>query len=81
MQARKYFNILSCSLAEAKTSWTTTEMPSTILNCMKAAFLNFARGAKQTFSSSASNNHKFTLKAEMAAKQAQDAARKPEITS
>jgi len=49
------------------------------MNGMKPDFLYFARGVKRTFSSSASksNNHKTAMEAEMAARQAQDAACKP----
>jgi hypothetical protein len=76
----RYFNIFPCSHADAKTSLTTIGMPSTIMNGMKPAFLDFAGGVKRTFSSSApkSNNHKFSMEAEMAARQGQDAAFKPE---
>ena len=55
-----------------KQAWQ--QLASTITNGMKPAFLDFAR-VKRTFSSSASksNNHKFAMEAEMAARQAQDA--------
>ncbi|PAN36409.1 hypothetical protein PAHAL_6G279600 [Panicum hallii] len=66
----RYFNIFPCSHADAKTSLTTIGMPSTIMNGMKPAFLDFAGGVKRTFSSSApkSNNHKFARETEKAAR-------------
>jgi hypothetical protein len=76
-QAARYFNVFPRSHADAKTSLTTTGLPSTIMNNMKPSLLDFGREAR-TLSSSASksNSHKFTRGAEIAARQAQDAARK-----
>ncbi|CAL5054716.1 unnamed protein product [Urochloa decumbens] len=80
--AARYFNVFPCSHADAKTSLATTGVPSTIKNGMMPGFLDFAKGLKRTFSSSASksNRHKFTTEAEMATRQAHDAACKPKLS-
>ncbi|CAO2202699.1 unnamed protein product [Urochloa humidicola] len=69
----RYFNVFPrSSHPDAKTSLATTGVPSAITNGMKPGFLDFAKVVKRTFSSSASksNNHKFTMEAEMAARRA-----------
>ncbi|CAL4999955.1 unnamed protein product [Urochloa decumbens] len=78
--AARYFDVFPCSYADAKTSSATTESQSTITNNgIKPGFLEFAKVVKRTFSSrtSKSNSHNFTMGAEMAARQAQDAACEP----
>ncbi|TVU05105.1 hypothetical protein EJB05_48256 [Eragrostis curvula] len=48
--AARYLNTLACSRAAAKSGWSPTRMPSTIINHKKSAFVNSV-GSKHTFSS------------------------------
>ncbi|TVU50253.1 hypothetical protein EJB05_01619 [Eragrostis curvula] len=71
--AARFLNKTAFSHATAKIGGSATEMSSSFINHNKLAFVNSV-GTKHTFSSSASNWHKYSWEAILAAWKARGAA-------
>ncbi|KAL6646190.1 hypothetical protein ACP70R_017798 [Stipagrostis hirtigluma subsp. patula] len=65
--AARYLSTVPCCHAVAKIAWSTTGMPSIVIDRKKSAFVDSVRGVRRIFSSTASNKHGHSWKARLAA--------------
>ncbi|KAL6661135.1 hypothetical protein ACP70R_000519 [Stipagrostis hirtigluma subsp. patula] len=63
MQAARNLDVFPCSGAAAKTSSLAADIHSTIINCMKPAFVDSVRGVTRTFSSNGSTGYGISVAA------------------